>query len=93
MKRSSLMSEHDFNQDLQMLLLGSDTNAQRNLFIAHAIPRSTVTQLGLSMMKSKHIMWHRNPSKHHKSEKGNRLKQFFGQTHLSANMKNESSMQ
>ena len=71
------MSEHEFNQDLQMLLLGSDTNAQRNLFIAHATPRLSVTQPGLSMMKTKPIEWHRNPSKHHKSEKGNWLKQLW----------------
>ena len=86
------MSEHEFNQDLQMLLLGSDTNAQRNLFIAHPIPRLSATQPGLSMMKTKPIEWHRNPSKHHKSEKCNWLKQLVGQTQLSANMQNESSM-
>ena len=90
MKSSPLVSEHALYQDLQMLLLASDTNARRNLFIAHAIPRSSVTQLGLSMMKTKHIEWHRN---HHKSEKGNWLKQLFGQTQRSANMQNESSMQ
>ena len=93
MKNASMMSEHDFNQDVQMLLLGSGTNAQTNLFIAHAIPRTSVTQLGLSMMNTKHTMWHRNTSKHHKSEKGNRLKQCVGQTQLNANMQNKSSMQ
>ena len=40
-------------QHLQVLLLGCDTNAQENLFIAHATPRSTMleTKLCLSMLK------------------------------------------